>query len=121
MVTGLRQAGGISVPLLGSLGVGRGCTQQILWCAQPVLYTLLSTAPSLCWCSSCLLHSALEVSLSVLELILIGEDKLQFLSNDVSGTIPLHFIRVWRFFVKPEETVLINDHSEHLVFSLNNL
>lgn len=64
---------------------------------------------------------ALQVSHSVLELILMGEDKLQLLSNDVLGTIPLHFIRVWHLFVKPEETVLINDHSEHLVFSLNNL
>lgn len=57
----------------------------------------------------------------MLELILIGEDKLQFLSNDVSGTLPVHFIHAWHFFVKPEETVLINDHLEHLVFSLNNL
>lgn len=42
-----------------------------------------------------------------------------FLSNGVLGATPPHFICVWHFSVKLEETVLINDHSEHLLSSLN--
>lgn len=95
--------------------VGRGSDPSVCPACAP------GAQPHLCWHSSCLLHLALQASLSVPELMLIAGDKLQLLSNDVLGTLPLHLFHVWHFFVKPEETVLINDHSEHLVFSLNNL